>query len=109
MTLRWCSAFKFKHRSTSLPVSGLSPHWWLVTSLGHSIKDFLVFLMSGSMYSSSDCPSRIEFLAEWPVVWIHCPMIPLYVHPQQNFLQVFLPGLLQVKLPDCVVNFLWGL
>ena len=33
---------------------------------GHSIKDFMVFFLSDSVYL--DCASRIEFLAEWPVI-----------------------------------------
>jgi hypothetical protein len=33
---------------------------------GHSIKEFLVFLLSNSLYL--DCASRFEFLAEWPSI-----------------------------------------
>ena len=33
---------------------------------GHSIKDFIIFFSSDSKYL--DCASRIEFLAEWPVI-----------------------------------------
>ena len=43
---------------------------------GPSIKDFMVFFLSDSM--CSDCASRIEFLAEWPVIldtFVNDPML----------------------------------
>ena len=50
---------------------------------GHSIKDFMVFFLSESMYS--DCASRIELLAEWPIILDTFANDPMLCGPTVEF------------------------
>ena len=69
-----CNTARMDHTIAASVLSALN---------GHSIKNFLVFLMSDSMYS--DCPRRIECLAEWPVVLDTLSNDPILCAPTVEF------------------------
>ena len=67
---------------------------------GHSIKDFMVFFLSDSMYS--DCASRIEFLAEWPVILDTFPNDPMLCGQTVEFSAGLFTRSLMAKIMELV-------